>query len=217
MAFQNIILELAQDQKVHGLLVQLPLPKHLHKIDLKELIPAEKDVDGFHYLNLGKLIASNTSDSFIPCTPKGILQLLNYNHISLEGKHAVIIGRSLIVGKPLSVLLTNHNATVTLCHSYTQNLERLTKEADIIFVAIGIPNFLGKTYLSNTKKQIIIDIGINTRPDKKLCGDVNFNEIQNLVEAITPVPGGIGPLTILSLTQNLLLAAERSTLSCGKS
>jgi methylenetetrahydrofolate dehydrogenase (NADP+)/methenyltetrahydrofolate cyclohydrolase len=210
--FVNKLRKLVENVKVHGILVQLPLPKHLKNVDIHKIIPPEKDVDGFHSQNLGRLMEGHFEDSFVPCTPKGIMTLLDFYGYNVMGEHVVIIGRSLIVGKPLAALMTHHHATVTLCHSRTQNLEYLTKEADIIVTAIGRPKFLTRKHLSLTKIPIIIDVGINSLPNKKLCGDVDFEDIIDwgMATAITPVPGGVGPLTILSLAENLLIAAERS-------
>ncbi|OFZ25529.1 MAG: hypothetical protein A2381_17390 [Bdellovibrionales bacterium RIFOXYB1_FULL_37_110] len=198
---------------VHGAFVQLPLPKHLANLEIEKLIPAEKDVDGFHPFNLFSLLSDNKkNDYFRPCTPYGVMSLLKYYNISVSGKHAVIIGRSMIVGKPMQMLLTNANATVTLCHSKTENLSELTQKADIIVSAIGKPNFLNETFIhpSQKNKTVVIDVGINTNQDGNLCGDVDFNKVSPLVYAITPVPGGVGPLTILTLSQNLLQAAEKN-------
>lgn len=211
--FVKFIKELVHhDNPLHGLIVQLPLPQTLQKINLTELIPPHLDVDGFGSYHIGKIFRNDIdSSTFIPCTPKGIIQLFNHYKIKLEGKNIVIIGRSLIVGKPLSLLMTNHNATVSLCHSKTNNLKEFTRRADIIVTALGISQFLKTDFLDpKNKRPIIIDVGINKDlKSKKVTGDADFENLLAHVEAITPVPGGIGPLTILSLIQNLLQAAEK--------
>lgn len=208
--FLKVVENINNDSLVHGCIIQLPLPKQLSHLDVGRLIKKEKDVDGFHPDNLYSLLRGTTEKdhSFISCTPKGILTLLNEYQISVSGKHVVVIGRSMIVGKPLSLLLNNQNATVTLCHSKTENLREITKNCDILISAIGVPRFIDKSYISSTKKQIIIDVGMNTDRDGNLCGDVSFDEVSSIVEAITPVPGGVGPMTILSLAQNLLQASK---------
>ncbi|OFZ21687.1 MAG: hypothetical protein A2202_08710 [Bdellovibrionales bacterium RIFOXYA1_FULL_36_14] len=210
--FINELNKISSDKNVHGTFVQLPLPKQLSNLEVEKLIPAEKDVDGFHPFNLFALLSDNKkNDYFKPCTPYGVMNLLKYYNIPISGKNAVIIGRSMIVGKPMQMLLTNANATVTLCHSKTQNLAELTKKADIIISAIGKPKFLNDTYIhpDQKNKTVVIDVGINTDQDGNLCGDVDFDKVSPLVYAITPVPGGVGPLTILTLSQNLLQAAEK--------
>ena len=197
-----------EDKKVHGILVQLPLPQHLAQIDLSAIIPPEKDVDGFHYESLGKLLAHHKGDYMVPCTPMGIMTLLDFYKIAIEGKKVTVIGRSTIVGRPIAQLLINRNATVTICHSKTPDIKSYTKESDIIIVAIGREKFLTADYLSPHKKAVIIDVGINVNDKGDICGDVDFENIQDKVSAITPVPGGVGPLTILSLAQNLIKAAQ---------
>ena len=197
------------DENVHGCIIQLPLPKHLSHLDVGHLVSKEKDVDGFHPENLYALMRNaNSSTDFVSCTPKGILTLMQESQISVSGKHIVIIGRSMIVGKPLAMLLTNHNATVTLCHSQTENLRELTKSCDILISAIGKAQLIDETYISPNKNQVIIDVGMNTDTHGQLCGDVNYERVVNLVSAITPVPGGVGPMTIVSLAQNLLQASK---------
>jgi methylenetetrahydrofolate dehydrogenase (NADP+)/methenyltetrahydrofolate cyclohydrolase len=197
------------DSEVHGLIIQLPLPKHLAHLDIGKLIKQEKDVDGFHPENLYSLMRNDSGCcNFISCTPKGILTLLNEYQIELSNKNIIIIGRSMIVGKPLSMLLCNQNATVTLAHSHTKNLPELTARADVIISAIGIPHFIDRKFLSLTKNQILIDVGMNRMPSGEICGDINFSDVEHHVKAITPVPGGVGPMTIISLVQNLLQAAS---------
>jgi methylenetetrahydrofolate dehydrogenase (NADP+) / methenyltetrahydrofolate cyclohydrolase len=205
--FLESIAKMNADTSITGCFVQLPIPKHLSEIDVTELIAPEKDVDGFHGENIVN-IYKNYSNGFVPCTPKGIVTMLKHYAIEIAGKHVVIIGRSLIVGKPLSLLLTNLNATVTLCHSHTKDIPHFTQQADIIISAVGKAKYLGVEFINPHKKQIIIDVGINHDLDGKLCGDVNFQEVSSLVAAITPVPGGVGPLTVLSLIENLIIATE---------
>lgn len=207
--FLNTIKLINEDKQVHGLIVQLPLPKHLAHLDIGKLIYKHKDVDGFHPENLYALMRNDSSDQhFISCTPKGVLTLLQEYQIDVSHKNIIIIGRSMIVGKPLALLLTNANATVTLAHSHTKNLTKLTAQADIIISAIGKANFIDRNFLSLTKNQILIDVGMNRNSQGETCGDVDFQQVETLVKAITPVPGGIGPMTIISLTQNLLQAAR---------
>lgn len=205
--FLNKLDDIAKNPKVHGCFVQLPLPSHLQHIDVAHLIPFEKDVDGFHPENLYKVMLGK-GQALWPCTPLGVMQLLEYYNIPVVSRHVVIIGRSMIVGKPLAQMMTNANATVTLCHSRTQNLQELTKQADIIVAAVGRAKFLDESYLNQTAEQVVIDVGINHDEENKLCGDVDASKIKNKVRAYTPVPGGVGPLTILSLSQNLLQAAK---------
>ena len=202
---------IVSDKSVHGCFIQLPLPKHLAHLDVGKLIPEEKDVDGFNQGNITKLFKGDVGkDALLPCTPKGIVTLLNFYGISPDGKNVVVIGRSEIVGRPLALLMINHNATVTVCHSKTKNLKDFTQKADILISAIGRANFLDRSYLSPAKNQVIVDVGINHDEQGNLCGDVNYNDVFDFCRAITPVPGGVGPMTILSLTQNLLQATETS-------
>lgn len=179
---------------VNGILVQLPLPKHIDEQVILEAISPMKDVDGFHPLNVGKLNIGQKQ--MIPSTPAGIMELLKANHIELEGKHVVIVGRSNIVGKPLAHLLLEANATVTIAHSRTKDLKHLTKQADILVVAVGQPELITKDYVKTGA--VVIDVGIN-RTESGLKGDVDFNNVKSKVAAITPVPGGIGPMTIAML------------------
>lgn len=200
----------ADDPNVHGLFVQLPLPKKLSHIDVGQLVPPEKDVDGFHAHNLYGLMAGDSGEKFLlPCTPKGVLTMLKHIGVELEGKKVVIIGRSLIVGKPLSLLLTNQNATVTLCHSRTKDLKEETKRADVIVAAIGKAKFITKDFLNDSGKQILIDVGINHDDEGKLCGDIDQASVENACSILTPVPGGVGKMTIVSLGQNLVSAAKK--------
>tara|TARA_Y100001954_G_scaffold28118_1_gene25416 strand:- start:9096 stop:9956 length:861 start_codon:yes stop_codon:yes gene_type:complete len=210
-SFKAKIKSLSSEKGVHGFLIQLPLPKQLSHLDVGNLIPPSLDVDGLNSLNMGELLKGDMKGNFsCACTPKGIVTLLDYYDIPISGKNICIIGRSLIVGKPLSALLTNRSGTVTLCHSKTENLQYHTSNADIIIVAIGSPKFLKTHHLNPSKNQTIIDVGINKSKEGKLFGDVDFENVKESVAAITPVPGGVGPLTILSLAQNLLQAAEKT-------
>lgn len=197
----SIIERLNKDKSVNGILVQLPLPKHIDENLVLEKISPLKDVDGFHPKNLGKLMINNAS--MIPCTPLGIIKLLDFYNIELEGKNVVILGRSNIVGKPMLHLLLQKNATVTITHSYTKNLKDITKKADILIVAIGKSNFITKEYIKDNA--IIVDVGIN-RVDNKIMGDVDFNSVKDKVSFITPVPGGVGPLTITMLMYQTYIA-----------
>lgn len=191
--------ELNKNEKINGILVQLPLPTHIASQEIIESINPKKDVDCFHPYNVGKISTGNNPYVF-PCTPKGIIRLLEYYDIPICGKNAVVIGRSNIVGKPMAQMLTNENATVTLCHSKTKNLADITKNADIIVSAIGKANFIKKEMVK--EGAIVIDVGMNRNEDGKLSGDVDFNDIKDKVSYITPVPGGVGPMTICSLMQN---------------
>ena len=190
----EIIDKYNNDSLVNGILVQLPLPKHIDEQVILEAISSMKDVDGFHPLNVGKLNIGQKQ--MIPSTPAGIMELLKANHIGLEGKHVVIVGRSNIVGKPLAHLLLEANATVTIAHSRTKNLKHLTKLADILVVAVGQPELITKDYVKTGA--VVIDVGIN-RTESGLKGDVDFNSVKLKVAAITPVPGGVGPMTIAML------------------
>ncbi|MFZ9000155.1 MAG: bifunctional 5,10-methylenetetrahydrofolate dehydrogenase/5,10-methenyltetrahydrofolate cyclohydrolase [Bacteriovoracaceae bacterium] len=209
--FLEQVEKISENPDVHGCFVQLPLPEQLKHIDVGQLIPPDKDVDGFHSENITAIFKGDCGDtSLAPCTPKGIITLMHHYGVELSGKDCVVIGRSEIVGKPMSMLLTNYNATVTLTHSRTKDLRKFTKEADIIIVAIGKAKFLDESYISNDKNQVIIDVGMNQDEDGKLCGDVDFDNIVEKVASITPVPGGVGPMTILTLGQNLIKATRRT-------
>jgi len=207
--FLTQVAEIAQDELVHGLFVQLPLPAHLQHIDVGQLVPPEKDVDGFHAQNLYQILKGDTGNkALVSCTPKGIMTMLEEAKVDLNGKNVAIIGRSLIVGKPLSMLMTNYNATVTLCHSRTRNLKEVCQRADILVAAIGRAKYVNASFINPDHKQIIIDVGINHDEDGKLCGDVDFEDVVEKCSMITPVPGGVGKMTILSLGQNLLQATK---------
>ena len=202
---QEIVLStidrLNRDETVDGILVQLPVPKHLDAKAIVHALDPNKDVDGLHPLNVAKLYENEKG--FVPCTPKGIMRLLKEYQIDVVGKHCVVLGRSNLVGRPVAQLLLNENATVTICHSKTQNLSEFTKQADIIVVAIGRANFLTSKDVNHV--ECIIDVGIN-RVDGKLVGDVAYDELVDKVDAMTPVPGGVGPMTIGMLLENTLEA-----------
>ena len=193
--------KLANNDNVDAILVQLPLPNHINKNNIITKIPPEKDVDGFHPYNLGCLLSGIRPFAF-PCTPKGIIRILKEYNIELEGKNAVIVGRSNIVGKPVSQLMINENATVTVCHSKTNNLKEITKQADILIVAIGKAQFIDESYIKNGV--VVIDVGISRNQNGKLSGDVNFEKVKSKASFITPVPGGVGPMTIAMLMENTI-------------
>ena len=192
---------LNQDSSVHGLLVQFPLPSHLNKEEVLSWVDPLKDADGLTTQNLGFLFAGRPR--VVPCTPMGVMQILKHYSIELAGKNCVVVGRSQIVGLPMAHLLLQANATVSICHSKTQNLSEYTKKADVVVVAAGRPEFLGKNDFNS--QAVVIDVGIHRKVidgQNKLCGDVNFNEVKDKVKAITPVPGGVGPMTIAMLLKN---------------
>ncbi len=216
----KLIETLNNDKSIHGILLQLPLPEHLNEKKLLSIISPIKDVDGFHPLNVGKLMIGEKG--FVPCTPRGIIELLHHYNIKLEGKNAVVLGRSNIVGKPMAMLLLRENCTVTMCHSKTENLKTVCKNADILIAAIGKPYFVDKEFVK--VGAIVIDVGVNSIDSKDiaeklfknsakkmesfnkkgyvLCGDVNFESVFDVASKITPVPGGVGPLTIAMLLKN---------------
>ena len=207
-ATENIVIglieELNKDDGVNGILVQLPLPDHIDEHKVIQAIAPEKDVDGFHELNVGKLMIGE--ETFVPCTTKGIIELLKENNIKIEGMNCVVVGRSNIVGKPTAIELLRHNATVTVCHSKTAPLKQICKEADILICAIGKPKFFNRDYIGyNT---VVIDVGIHRQEDGKLCGDVDFDDVQDRVSAITPVPNGVGAMTVAMLMKNCVQAAK---------
>lgn len=197
--------ELNHDDKVHGILVQLPLPKHINEDLVLDTIDPAKDVDGFHPMNLGNLFAGKPT--MIPCTPAGIMELIKLSGMDLAGKNAVIIGRSNIVGKPMAHLLLQANATVTICHSKTKDLPKVAKQADVLVVAIGRANFVTADFVK--EGAVVIDVGINRDENNKLTGDVKFDEVAPLTSFITPVPGGVGPMTITMLMRQTIDAAKR--------
>ena len=199
--------ELNNDESVHGILVQLPLPKHINEERVINAISPKKDVDAFHPSNVGKIMIGNYT--FLPCTPAGVMALLDFYNISICGKNCVIVGRSNIVGKPMALLLLEKNGTPTICHSKTNNLSKITKQADILVVAIGKPKFIGADDVK--EGAVVIDVGINRLADGKLCGDVDFEAVKDKASFITPVPGGVGPMTITTLLQNTVTAAKNNT------
>jgi methylenetetrahydrofolate dehydrogenase (NADP+)/methenyltetrahydrofolate cyclohydrolase len=200
---------LNRDPGTHGIIIQLPVTDHLAVLDLPQLVLPSKDIDGFHGENTRKLFEGSTDMKLLlPCTPKGCVNLLRYYGYEVEGKNIVIVGRSLIVGKPLSLLLTNLNATVTLTHSKTKNLREFTKNADIVVAAIGRSHFLDRSFFDPARKTVVIDVGMNSL-NGKLVGDVNTEDVKEVVSAISPVPGGVGPMTVLSLIENLITASEK--------
>ncbi len=199
---------LNNDPNINGIIIQLPVPPHLKNLPLSNLVHPEKDIDGFHGLNTQKIYLGTTDLSLLlPCTPKGIINLLHHYNVELKGKSVVVIGRSLIVGKPLSMLLSNFDSTVTMAHSQTNNLRLFTRNADIVISAIGKAHFLDRSYFDPTKKTIVIDVGMNIL-NGRLTGDVNQEDVKDFVEAMTPVPGGVGPMTVITLIENLISATE---------
>ena len=200
----TIIDKLNNDANVHGILCQLPLPKHINEDHVIKAISPKKDVDGFHPQNVGALVIGEKG--FVSCTPAGIIQLLKRSNIEMDGKHCVVVGRSNIVGKPMSLLMLRENATVTICHSHTKNLKEICKEADILIVAIGKPQFIDKEYVKDGA--VVIDVGIHRDENNKLCGDVKYDEVEPVASYITPVPGGVGPMTIAMLMHNCVEAMK---------
>ena len=200
----SLIDTLNKKESINGILCQLPLPKHLDETAVINAISADKDVDAFHPVNVGKIMQGDYD--FVPCTPAGIMEMLDYEGIDISGKTCVVIGRSNIVGKPMSMLLLHKNGTVTICHSKTQNLKDVCKNADILVAAVGRPNFVTADMVK--ENAVVIDVGIN-RVDGKLVGDVKFDEVCEKASYITPVPGGVGPMTIAMLMQNTLTAAKK--------
>ena len=201
----ELIEKLNNDERVHGILVQSPLPEGLDANEAFRTILPKKDVDGFHPVNVGKL--SLNQDCFVSCTPYGIIKMLEAYNVPIEGANAVIIGRSNIVGKPLAQCLLNKNATVTICHSKTKNLKEITKKADILIAAIGKPKFVTEDMVK--ENATVIDVGINRNEEGKLVGDTDFENIKEKVSFITPVPGGVGPMTIAMLMYNVVKAAKQ--------
>ncbi len=199
MELLNVVEKLNQSRKIHGILVQLPLPKHINEQLVIDAILPYKDVDGFSAVNIGNMLMGN--NMIIPATPKGVIKLIESTGVGIEGKHAVVVGRSNIVGKPAALLLQQKNATVTMCHSRTKNLEKYTKQADILVVAVGKPKLIKANMVK--KGAIVIDVGTN-RVDGKLVGDVDFDSVKKVAGYITPVPGGVGPMTIACLLENTL-------------
>ena len=200
----GLIEELNQKEEVKGILVQLPLPEHICEDRVIQAISPEKDVDGFHPWNTGKLTIGEPG--FVSCTPAGIIQLLKRSGVETEGKNCVVIGRSNIVGKPMALLMLRENATVTIAHSRTRNLPEICRQADILIVAVGKPQLIGAEYVK--KGAVVIDVGIHRDENNRLCGDVKFDEVESLASAITPVPGGVGPMTIAMLMNNCVQSIE---------
>ena len=198
--------KLNADPAIHGILVQLPLPKQIDGRAVIEAIAPHKDVDGFHYANMGALVIDESW--FPPCTPYGVMKMLEYEGITIEGKHVVIVGRSNIVGKPQAMLMLKAGATVTVCHSKTRDLGKFTRDADILIAAVGKPCMINGTMIK--PGAVVIDVGINRLADGKLVGDVDFESASKVASAITPVPGGVGPMTITMLLGNTLRAAEHA-------
>lgn len=200
-----LIDKLNNDDAVNGILVQLPVPAHINEDKIIQAISPKKDVDGFHPENVGKLVIGE--EGFVSCTPAGIIQLLKRSDIEISGKNCVIIGRSNIVGKPMALLMLRENATVTIAHSKTQDLKEICKQADILIVAIGKPQYINAEYVK--EGAVVIDVGIHRDAENKLCGDVKYDEVCKVASAITPVPGGVGPMTIAMLMNNCVASMSR--------
>ncbi|MBO8170368.1 MAG: bifunctional methylenetetrahydrofolate dehydrogenase/methenyltetrahydrofolate cyclohydrolase FolD [Bacillaceae bacterium] len=199
------IADLNENPNIHGILVQLPLPDHISERAVIDAIRVEKDVDGFHPLNVGNLVIGN--GAMLPCTPYGIIEMIKRTGTEIAGKNAVVVGRSNIVGKPVSMLLLHENATVSICHSRTRDLKEMTRQADILVVAAGREGMVGKEHIK--PGAIVIDVGVNRTAEGKLTGDVRFDEAREVASYITPVPGGVGPMTITMLLKNTLTAAKQ--------
>jgi methylenetetrahydrofolate dehydrogenase (NADP+)/methenyltetrahydrofolate cyclohydrolase len=200
-----IIEDCNNNPEINGILVQLPVPKHIDEDTIIRAIAPEKDVDGFHPQSVGAMTIGEPG--FLPCTPAGIIQLLKRSNVEIEGKECVIVGRSNIVGKPMALLLLRENGTVTITHSRTKDLREVTKRADILVVAIGKPKFIDETYVK--EGAVVIDVGIHRNENNKLCGDVDYDKVAPLASAITPVPGGVGPMTIAMLMNNCVESANK--------
>ncbi len=201
-----LVEKLNEDDAVHGILVQLPVPKHIDADKIIQTISPKKDVDGFHPQNVGNLVIGEKG--FVSCTPAGVIQLLKRTNIEISGKNCVVIGRSNIVGKPMALLMLRENATVTIAHSKTKNLKEVCKQADILIVAIGKPQFITAEYVK--EGAVVIDVGIHRDAQNKLCGDVKYDEVEPIASAITPVPGGVGPMTIAMLMNNCVEAMNEA-------
>ena len=200
----NVVKELNEDKNVNGILVQLPLPKHIDESKVLLTIDSTKDVDGFHPVNVGKMVIGE--DTFLPCTPAGIIEMIKRTDIDIEGKECVVIGRSNIVGKPMAMLMLKENVTVTIAHSRTNDLIEVTKRADSIVAAIGKAKFVTADYVK--EGAVVIDVGMDRDENGKLCGDVDFESVSKVASAITPVPGGVGPMTVTMLLVNCLRSVE---------
>jgi len=202
----SFVKSLNANAAIHGILVQLPLPKHLNSRAVIESIDPDKDVDGFHYRNIGSLVLGEAA--FYPCTPWGVMKMLDHEGIAVEGLHAVVVGRSTIVGKPLALMLLNAGATVSICHSKTRDLGAITRQADLLIAAVGKPRMIGAAMVKSGA--VVIDVGINRLADGTLVGDVDFTAVAEVASRITPVPGGVGPMTIAMLMANTVKSAERA-------
>lgn len=200
----KVVNDLNEDKEVNGILVQLPLPKHIDESKVLLAIDSNKDVDGFHPVNVGKMVIGE--ETFLPCTPAGIIEMLKRTDVEISGKECVVIGRSNIVGKPMSMLMLKENATVTIAHSRTKDLNEVTKRADILIAAIGKAKFVTADYVK--EGAVIIDVGMDRDENGKLCGDVDFDSVSQVASAITPVPGGVGPMTVTMLLVNCLRSVE---------
>lgn len=207
--FVRIINEINADNSIHGCIIQLPVYGASKSLRLESLVNPSKDVDGFHPSNTAQFYLGRMDErALLPCTPKGVMSLLEHYGIDVKGKNAVVLGRSQIVGKPLSLLLNLAGATVTMCHSQTADLAQHTRRADIVVTAVGKSNLLNASHFDPARKTVVIDVGMNTNAEGKLVGDVDFAAVEPIVAAISPVPGGVGPMTVLSLIENLLTAAK---------
>ena len=204
----NLIDKLNADDSVSGILCQMPVPKHIDSSAVLERIIPSKDVDCFHPYNVGKL--AHGDGTLLPCTPWGMVKMLEYHNVEITGKHCVVIGRSDIVGKPMALLMLSKNATVTICHSKTQNLSEITKQADILVAAVGKANFVTADMVK--EGAIVLDVGMNRDENGKLCGDVKFDEVEKISSMITPVPGGVGPMTITMLMKNTITAEKNKSI-----
>ena len=200
----DTVKQLNEDYTVNGILVQLPLPKHIDESKILLAIDSHKDVDGFHPVNVGKMVIGE--DTFLPCTPAGIIEMLKRSNIEISGKECVVIGRSNIVGKPMSMLMLKENATVTITHSRTKDLRKVTKRADILIAAIGKAKYVTSDFVK--EGAVVIDVGMDRDENGKLCGDVDFDGVSQIASAITPVPGGVGPMTVTMLLVNCLRSVE---------
>jgi methylenetetrahydrofolate dehydrogenase (NADP+)/methenyltetrahydrofolate cyclohydrolase len=201
----SFVRALSANDAIHGILVQLPLPKHIDSRAVIDAVTPEKDVDGFHYFNVGALVVGEPA--FHPCTPWGVMKMLEHEGVAVEGRHAVVVGRSTIVGKPMALLLLNAGATVTICHSKTRDLAAMTRQADLLVAAVGKARMIKGDMVK--PGAVVIDVGINRLPDGKLTGDVDFESVSRVASRITPVPGGVGPMTIAMLLGNTVKSAER--------
>ena len=205
----SLIHLLNTDPKINGILVQLPLPEHINEAAVIDAIAPEKDVDGFHVNNAGKVMVGDCG-GFVPCTANGIIELLKANDVDISGKHCVVVGRSNIVGKPVAMELLRENGTVTICHSKTRDLKYICRNADILICAVGKPLFFNKKHIR--PGAVVVDVGIHRDGEGKLCGDVDYDDVCDIAEAITPVPGGVGPMTVAMLMRNTVEAAKRQSL-----